>query len=44
MTAKASFKQADVERMIRAAQALGLPIAEVMVKDGEEPGVRLRTS
>lgn len=45
MSAKVAFRQLDAERLIAAVQAKGLPIAEVIVTDGQiriltQPGAK----
>ena len=35
MTSPATFRQADAERLIAAVQAKGLPIVEVIYREGE---------
>jgi hypothetical protein len=34
VSARAAFKQADVERLIRGVKATGLPVAEVVYEGG----------
>jgi len=35
MSARAGFRQSDAERLIAAVQAKGLPVFEVIYKEGE---------